>query len=135
MAGIINLAETHMSGEIVWGTRDCCTGACDIFQSLHGIDPMWPLRGLYETKYGAYREIKSRGGWLEMTTSLANTCGLVSGDGSFGEIGVTREGVANLAGGRALAISGGDLGWIIRTEMGYAIIKHQFIERSWSWQQ
>lgn len=135
MADIIQLANDHMSGQIVWGTRDCCTGACDVFNALHGIDPMWPLRGLYDTKYGAYREITAWGGWLDMTTSLAALSGLTDGDGSFGEIGVTVQGAANLAGGKALAISGGDLGWIIRTEMGYALIKHEFIERSWSWQR
>lgn len=135
MACLIGLAETHMSGEIVWGSRDCCTGACDIFHDLYGIDPMWPLRGNYNTKRGAYREIASRGGWLEMTTQLADLSGLIDGGGAFGDIGVTVQGAANLAGGKALAISGGDIGWIIRTEMGYALIKHQFIERSWSWQR
>lgn len=134
MADIIKLADDHMSGEIVWGTRDCCTGACDVFHALYGVDPMWPLRGSYDTKYGAYREITARGGWLDMTTRLADLCALFDGDGSFGEIGVTKQGVANLTGGRALAVSGGNLGWIVRTEMGYAIIKRHFIERSWSWQ-
>ncbi|WP_397544909.1 DUF6950 family protein [Roseicitreum antarcticum] len=46
---------THMRGPFVWGASDCCTSASDVFQALHGVDPMAPLRGQYTTEAGAWR--------------------------------------------------------------------------------
>lgn len=134
MIDILKIADKHMSGEIVWGQRDCCTGACDVFMELYGFDPMLPLRGTYSTKFEARREILRRGDWINMTIELANLCGLSDGTGGFGEIGLTKAGRANMAGGRALAISGGDMGWIVRCDTGYAVTKMDIIDRSWAWQ-
>lgn len=136
MAGIsiIDLAERHMSGEIVWGTRDCCTGPCDIFKDLYGVDPMWPMRGTYSDKFEARREIMLRGGWLKMTQGLADLSGLKPGCGHLGEIGVTVASSANHAAGRCLAISAGNLGWILKTKLGYMVVETDIIERSWGWQ-
>ena len=130
---ILNLANDHMLGEIEWGVRDCCTGACDVFLSLFGVDPMAPLRGSYSTKFGAYRQINQRGGWSRMTEDLAVSSGLLSGVGGLGELGLTRQGVANYSGGRALAICAGEIGWIIKAEMGYVLRGFNAIERSWRW--
>lgn len=135
MASVIELADVHMSGEIVWGSRDCVTGACDIFHDLHGVDPMREHRGCYSDKWGAYRWINHFGGWALMTDMVFGVAGLVEGDGSRGEIGLTVTGCANLARGKSLAVSAGDIGWITRTQMGYAVIKSDFIERSWKWQK
>lgn len=132
MAGIvIDLANAHMSGEIVWGKSDCCTGACNIFRDLHGIDPMWPLRGTYRSRVGAYHQIASRGGWVQMATDLARTSGLNYGSGAVGEIGLTKRGIGAIGDGRMLAISAGELGWILRSDLGYVISRDDVVERSW----
>ena len=128
---MIDLANIHMCGEIVWGTADCCTGACDVFHDLHGIDPMWPLRGTYSTQRGAYREITSRGGWVQMTLDLADASGLVEGCGDVGELGLTLPGTGTLGDGRMLAVSVGELGWILRSDLGYVLSRDDVIERSW----
>ncbi|WP_164736537.1 DUF6950 family protein [Pararhodobacter zhoushanensis] len=107
-----------MSGPWVWGVSDCCTAACDVFQRLHGIDAMAPLRGRYSTEAGAYALIRDAGGWRRLFMGLAAESNLKPGDGSPGEIGLIRAG-----GRRALAISvGGDM-WASRVDGGFATFK------------
>ena len=67
---VLRLSMRIMGRSWVWGEADCCTAACDVFQALHGVDPMASLRGVYRTKIGAQRAIVARGGWMAMAEAL-----------------------------------------------------------------
>lgn len=104
-----------MAGPIVWGASDCCTAACDVFQRLHGVDPMAPLRGVYTTEAAALRLIRSRGGWLRMCRGLAVAALLAPGRGEAGELGLLCNG-----GRFTLAVGLGGGWWAGRIEGGFA---------------
>lgn len=72
----LEAAEAAMCRPWKWGKADCCTGACDAFLALHGIDPMAPLRGRYASEAEAEALIDARGGWAVMTQGLADAAGL-----------------------------------------------------------
>lgn len=57
----------------VWGTRDCCTFACDGILAMTGVDPMADLRGKYATAIGAARALKqfAGGGLVEAAEHIA----------------------------------------------------------------
>lgn len=86
MAAVLDV----MDGPLIWGASDCCASACDVFKALHGIDPMAPLRGTYDSEEGAEKVIRSWGGWQRMTARLAALAGLSDGVGAAGEIGLMR---------------------------------------------
>lgn len=109
MAGVIAPGDAlravlaHMRGPFIWGWADCCTGACDVFRHLHGIDPMAPLRGTYQCRMGALRQIAARGGWRDMTAALAAEAGLKDGHRGAGDLGLVRIGPGRFD--MALAVS------------------------------
>lgn len=106
--------DAVMHGPWVWGSADCCTSACDVFQRLHGIDPMKPLRGRYASEAEAQALIRSFGGWRRMFRTLGAQAGLRAGVGAAGEIGLVREA------GYSLAIGIGHGMWAGRINGGYA---------------
>lgn len=112
---VAEAVDAVMHGPWVWGLADCCTSACDVFQRLHGIDPMAPLRGRYATAAEALALIRSFGGWRRMFRTLGAGAGLRPGVGAAGEIGLVREG-----GRFSLAIGIGHGMWAGRTDGGYA---------------
>lgn len=103
-----------------WGRSDCCASACDVFERLHGIDPMRGLRGRYASRGEAEALIAARGGFAAMAASLASLAGLRTGCGAPGEIGLSPEGAAS--GGRCLMIRTGPLGWAAKTARGFALV-------------
>lgn len=110
-----------------WGTADCCASACDVFQRLHGIDPMAPLRGRYKTKVEAEAMMAAYGGLDVLAARLAVASMLRDSDGREGDIGVSGPRVAS--GGRCLMIHVG-AGWAAKTSRGFAVL--QRAERAWS---
>lgn len=98
-----------------WGAADCCTAACDVFERLHGIDPMRSLRGLYVTRTGAARIIAQRGGFVAMAEGLA--VGLHASIGKPGDIGVIE-----MDNGPALAICIARRQWAGKTETGFTTV-------------
>jgi hypothetical protein len=56
-----------------WGVNDCCTGVCNVFQTLYGVDYAKQYRGTYHTALGALRHIKKSGGLQNMVVQ----CGFV----------------------------------------------------------
>ena len=127
MARVTPLAAVveAMDREWRWGVCDCCTAACDAFAALHGIDPMAPLRGRYDTALGAARIIRAHGGPLAMAEHLAGLAGLRPGIGLRGEVGVVSgEGLR-----MALALCLGPQSWAAKTARGFATVHH--VERFW----
>ena len=108
-----------------WGAADCCTAACDVFQRLHGIDPMEPLRGRYISRVGAMRLVALDGGWLAMGDKLAARSGLVDSDGREGDIGIIRTGDQ-----LALGICTSPGIWAAKSETGLSTVP-DFV-RAWS---
>ena len=106
-----------------WGVSDCCTRACDVFNALHGIDPMAPLRGRYSGPVGAARAINAAGGWLAMCDDLAARAGLVAGVSGPGALGLVEH-----RRGFVLAINTGD-GWAAPVDCGSVTV--QSVVRSW----
>lgn len=127
MAGVIlDDALRRMAQPWRWGVTDCCTAACDLFAELHGIDPMAPLRGGYQSETEARALIRRHGGFLRMCATLADSARLLAGDGSAGEIGCARPRGSPPC--LALCI-GFDL-WVAKSPRG-ALIGKLYIERSW----
>lgn len=120
-------AERSMSGRFRWGVSDCCTGACDAFEILWGVDPMAPLRG-YRKGVEARAWIASFGGFGPMVTTLTGRAGLVTAtNGSRpGDLG-------HFVGWKprqdALAICVGG-GWAIKSHTGLSIVKTGIV---WAW--
>ncbi|MCA2014376.1 hypothetical protein LCM17_22995 [Cereibacter sphaeroides] len=111
---VAEAVDAVMHGPWVWGAADCCTSACDVFQRLHGIDPMAPLRGRYASEAEALALVRSFGGWRRMFRTLAAAAGLKPGVGAPGEVGLVRET------GYSLAIGIGGGMWAGRIDGGYA---------------
>lgn len=109
-----------------WGAADCCTAACDVFQRLHGIDPMVPLRGRYSSRLGAARLIARHGGWLAMGDALAARAGLVVTDGRPGDLGLIDAGGGVLA----LGVCTAPGVWAGKSEAGMATVRS--VRRAWS---
>lgn len=120
---VTDQALSVMAGPFVWGRSDCCTCACDVFASLHGIDPMAPLRGQYRSMIAAYRLIRSYGGWVPMFAELARVSGLQAADGHA----VGRLGLAWLGHDYALAIAIEDGLWAGKVDGGMAAIGSEAI--------
>lgn len=124
MARVMAVCMDVMDRPWEWGAADCCTAACDVFQRLHGIDPMDPLRGRYSSRLGALRLIAQEGGWLEMGQRLADRAGLILSGGEPGDIGVIVT-----QGQFALGICIGKT-WAGKSETGLATV-HEFA-RAWT---
>lgn len=109
-----------MSRPWKWGEADCCTSACDVFQRLHGIDPMEPIRGSYSSRAEADLLIDGGGGMEALAAVLARQAGLREGIGGAGEIGVGEA--------RCFLIATGS-GWVGKTANGFATVARAV--RSW----
>lgn len=103
-----------------WGEADCCTSACDVFQRLHGIDPMAPLRGAYSSRAEADALIQQNGGLEPLVALLTARAGLHEGVGGEGELGVGET--------RCLLIGVGH-GWVAKTANGFCTMPRAV--RSW----
>lgn len=110
----------------VWGRADCCTAACDVFARLWGVDPMGPLRGSYDSAFGAGRAIRVHGGWQAMAQGLADRAGLVA-SARVGALGLGV--VPGAVGGRALVIHAAPGVWLGKTMTGCATVRE--VEASW----
>lgn len=128
-AAVMAEVERIMSAHWQWGAADCCAAACDVFEALHGIDPLAPLRGTYNSAIGAARLIRTWGGFSAIADALAAGAGLGIGQGATGEIGLSVSGAARGPEQRALLVCIQPGAWAGKTETGYAIINTA--ERSW----
>lgn len=114
---VMSVVELVMDGPVVWGASDCCASVCDVFEVLHGVDPMASLRGRYQSEAEAGALIRAAGGWRCLVRDLARQSGLVPGDGRPGEIGLLR-----VARQYSLAIGLGRGMWAGRIAGGYAVV-------------
>lgn len=115
MARVTAIALDVMAEPFEWGKSDCCTGACDVFLRLHGVDPMHDLRGRYASRQGALRIIASFGGFVPMVKAFALKLGLREGVAVPGAIGVTNE---------SLLICAAPCAWIGKTEHGMTTVPY-----------
>jgi len=122
---ILDMVENIMFCPFVWGKTDCCTSACDVFNALHGIDPMQIERG-YSDVIGAIRVVQKWGDFPNMIDSLARIANLKPSVGLPGEIGyIISDGPI----GYALAICVESGAWAIKTQHGFAVVQNA--ERAW----
>lgn len=128
-AAVMAEVERIMSAHWQWGAADCCAAACDVFEALHGIDPMAPVRSAYDSAIGAARLIQTWGGFVAMTEALARAAGLDAGRGETGEIGLSAQGAAYGPERRAMLICIQPGAWAGKTEAGFAILNTA--ERCW----
>jgi len=108
-----------------WGVADCCTGACDAFLALWGVDPMAELRGKYDDATSAYRAIIARGGWEKMIEGFAKGAGLVPSPGVSGDIGLIKS-----MGKPALALCVSPGMWAAKNMVGMTLIQCEGIAKS-----
>lgn len=118
-----------MSARWRWGVADCCTAACDVFQALHGIDPMAEVRGRYDDAVSAARLIREWGGFRPMADAFARAASLTVSDGQPGDIGISAPGNAGGPDGRAMLICIRPGAWAGKSELGYVILPNA--ERCW----
>lgn len=126
---VMAAVDDIMSQPWQWGVSDCTASACDVFNRLHGIDPMKPLRGTYHDARSGYRLIRQWGGMLEMGARLAEMAGLRPGYGEPGDIGVSFARACSGPNGRSALICVQPGIWAGKTEDGYAILTAA--ERCW----
>jgi hypothetical protein len=69
--------ERVMLRPFAWGACDCCTAVCDVFEALHGFDPMAPWRGRYDGPRAAMRLVSSFGGMEGLLEAAARRADLV----------------------------------------------------------
>jgi len=111
---IMPAVEAVMMQPFVWGTCDCCTAACDVFQRLHGIDPMAHLRPQYGSKRGALALIRESGGLLSIAESIAAHLGAVEGHAPGG--------IALSDDHRSLMLCVEPGLWAAKSETGFALV-------------
>jgi hypothetical protein len=123
-------AREIMLTPFVWGEADCCTGACDVFLRLYGVDPMSALRGTYGSQAEADAAVGAFGGFVELCEALAGSVGLIRAEGPTraGDIGVTAAGVHE-PDRRALAVAAGPAAWVCKSPRGFTIVES--VARSW----
>lgn len=128
MAPELNAVEEAMLRPWQWGLADCCTGACDAFAALHGVDPMAVLRGRYDSAMSAARVIAAEGGFAAMVARLATAAALTETTGDEpGAIGIVR---ASPRMGQ-LGLCVGPRAWAVKSRRGYAVAPR--VERGWTW--
>lgn len=122
MAGIVTpdavfaAVDDHMGGPMIWGQSDCTASACAVFAALHGVDPLQPLRGTYDSPITAARMIRRAGGMLSLGRRLARVAGLRPCGEVPGAIGVLRNDGRLVA---AICLMPGK--WAAKTADGFAI--------------
>lgn len=126
---VMSEVDRVMSAPWKWGSADCCASACDVFLSIHGVDPMAPVRGKYDSAMSAARLVATWGSFLSMGEKLAARAGLVDGRGSAGEIGLSHAETATGIEGRAMLICIEPGIWAGKTVDGFAILASA--ERAW----
>ena len=104
----------------VWGVSDCSAAACDVFNRLHGIDPLRPIRGSYSTAIGA-RRIQGRD-WAAKCIWLAQRAGLRETDGNTGDLALVES-----ERGLSLAIGIHARQWAGKTAGGFATVQYPVI--------
>lgn len=128
-ASVLAEVDRIMSARWKWGHADCCTAASDVFNALHGIDPMSPVRGAYDSLGGAARLIRNWGGFVSMAEQMARIAGLTVSAGQPGDIGLSPPGTADGPERRALLICIQPGHWAAKTGLGYEI--QPTAERCW----
>ncbi len=108
-----------------WAVADCCISAADVFDLLHGVDPMASFRGRYTSRKQAIEIIKSEGGLFRLCQKMADETGLQSGPEQTGAIGISHK--TNR--GRTLLICIQPGAWAGKTSTGFRVIKQA--ERAW----
>lgn len=81
---VLAAVDAVMLRPFEWSVCDCCTAACDVFERLHGIDPMAHLREQYGSKRGAIALIRESGGLLSIAQSISAHLGAVEGHATGG---------------------------------------------------
>ena len=109
--------DDHMGGPMIWGQSDCTASACAVFAALHGVDPLQPLRGSYDSPITAARMIRRAGGMLALGQRLARGAGLVRCGEVPGAIGILRNDGRLVA---AICLMPGK--WSAKTADGFAIL-------------
>lgn len=113
-----------MGGPMIWGQSDCTASACNVFAALHGIDPLAPLRGRYDSPISAARIIRRAGGMAALGQDLAARAGLVRCGEVPGAIGLVENAGRLVA---AVCIAPGK--WAAKTVDGFAIFGEA--DRAW----
>lgn len=110
----------HMGGPFEWGRADCCSGPCNAFRALTGVDALGRLRGAYDGQAGAMRQIRLAGGLWRLARELAGEAGLeaVAPEAApVGAIGLVRNGF-----GHSLALCIGAGTWAAKSKTGFVIV-------------
>jgi len=128
----MRLALVAMDGPVVWGRRDCCTAACDVFAALTGIDPMLPLRGRYASAIDAGRIVRRAGGFRALAARLAAVAGLSPGPVAVGGLGLSRPGLALGPERRALLVCLGPGAWAAKGADGMVLLDDSAVEVAWN---
>lgn len=114
MARVMAVALDVMMRPWEWGKADCCTSACSVLDTLHGVDPMHAFRGTYHDVRSAQRIIHSFGGFEAMVRTLALQHGLVPTLPVPGAVGV----VTDRLGQSGLGICAQPGVWLAKTRHG-----------------
>lgn len=112
-AAIMAVAEPILQRPFEWGCCDCTSAVCDIFAALHGVDPLAPWRGSYDSQRQAWRVIAANGGASGAFADMARRAGLVPGE-AIGGMGLA---------GRSLAICVQPGLWVGKSQSGMAVIR------------
>lgn len=76
----LRAARRSMRGAFSWGDADCASAACAAFALLHGVDPLGPVRGTYDTAAGAWAIVAAAGGYQPWCAARFAEAGLVESD-------------------------------------------------------
>lgn len=126
---VMDIAGEIMSEPWLWGKRDCCASACEVFKRLTGINPMDAVEA-YSTRSEAYRIIARNGGLMRFAEKLAKASGIHYTEPMTGAISLSHMGDALGPERRALLICIEPGAWIAKSEFGYTILRRA--ERSWN---
>jgi hypothetical protein len=128
----MRLALVAMDGPVVWGRRDCCTAACDVFAALTGVDPMLPLRGRYASAIEAGRIVRQAGGFRALAGRLAAVAGLALVPVAAGGLALSRPGLALGPERRALLVCLGPGAWAAKGSDGMVLLDNAAVEVAWN---
>ena len=112
-AAVLAVAEPILHQPFEWGRCDCTSAVCDIFAALHGVDPLAPWRGSYDSQRSAWRVIGSMAGAHGAFAEMARRAGLVPGE-AIGGLGLS---------GKSLAICVQPDMWVGKSQSGMAVIR------------
>lgn len=109
------VAEPILQRPFEWGRCDCTSAVCDIFAALHGVDPLAPWRGSYDSRFGAWRVISriGLGRPSDALSEMARRAGLVPGE-AIGGLGLQSQSLA-------ICVQPGL--WVGKSQSGMAVIR------------